>query len=621
MPRQCAGQVSRNVLVDAALPKATKSYTVISHGSVINNILSSLSENNYSIVDEVYTVNNNNAEAATGLYRLQYGNDPDLGMLFAFSNSYNKSMAFRCAVGGYVFANKASVISNAQMSFGRKHTGTSDKESAEAIKQQIEAAESYFNQLLQDKEAMKNLHITDRQFAELLGVLFVEKNLISGMQLKIAADEMKKPTHTYTTDKNSLWTMYNHILVALTKSHPRTWMQQQKLIHFHLMDEFNLTAFDDEPETETNEIPTEDSNQEIESKEETCMPPTGFHLPGFVPKVDTVQTDLEDEIEERASEEPVEMTEEELSSQLYGVDNNPEVVVSNQSENSADKVIINQDDLFNLFPEMINDDIAIGYELNIEGVPMEIIDIDEDHFVLKEVSLDDVLVDEEAEKVVSSMLEEVDVAGEAKVCQLCGGEILTHLSGDNVIDQCEQCQSLETATRNESELPEQVQEAVEESQDSTDNQADEIDLQDIQDVQDEMSSAMEDQVNDTPEITGIPNGDFMSDTDDEPDAGNTRIIQEMQADEEADMMKNEEIIEEREKEDESGVEFLQHQPLEDLRMKAIKAQINIQIEEVFGTLIDFTLTERDDQYNVKLESGETIVFLKSEIDKLAENDA
>jgi len=588
MPRQCAGQVSRNVLVDAALPKATKSYTVISHGSVINNILSSLSENNYSIVDEVYTVNNNNAEAATGLYRLQYGNDPDLGMLFAFSNSYNKSMAFRCAVGGYVFANKASVISNAQMSFGRKHTGTSDKESAEAIKQQIEAAESYFNQLLQDKEAMKNLHITDRQFAELLGVLFVEKNLISGMQLKIAADEMKKPTHTYTTDKNSLWTMYNHILVALTKSHPRTWMQQQKLIHFHLMDEFNLTAFDDEPETETNEIPTEDSNQEIENKEET---PTGFHLPGFAPKVDTVQTDLEDEIEERTSEEPVEMTEEELSSQLYGVDNNPEVVVSNQSENSADKVIINQDDLFNLFPEMVNDHIGIGYEINIEGVPMEIIDIDEDHFVLKEVSLDNVLVDEEAEKVVSSMLEEVDVAGEAKVCQLCGGEILTHLSGDNVIDQCEQCQSLETATRNESELPEQVQEA------------------------------MEDQVDDTPEITGIPNGDFMSDTDDQSDAGNTRIIEEMEADEEADMMKNEEIIEEREKEDGDNVEFLQHQPLEDLRMKAIKAQISIQIEEVFGTLIDFTLTERDDQYNVKLESGETIVFLKSEIDKLAENDA
>ena len=38
-------------------------------------------------------------------------------------------------------------------------------------------------------------------------------------------------------------------------------------------------------------------------------------------------------------------------------------------------------------------------------------------------------------------------------------------------------------------------------------------------------------------------------TEDEPDEGNTRIIEEMKADEEADMIKNEEIIEEREKED------------------------------------------------------------------------
>ena len=79
--------------------------------------------------------------------------------------------------------------------------------------------------------------------------------MLSGEQLRVVKKEFEKPSYNYTTDDNSLWTLYNHILVGLSKCHPRTWMEQQKVVHLHLMAEYKLTKFDDE------EVPVKDPNQ------------------------------------------------------------------------------------------------------------------------------------------------------------------------------------------------------------------------------------------------------------------------------------------------------------------------------------------------------------------------
>ena len=249
-----AGTVARNILVDAALPMATETYTVISHGSIINNTMKALHAAGFQVVDEVYKCNSG-AQVAQGLFKIQHGDDPDMGMMFAFANSYDKSMRFKCAIGGFIHANEMSVISGNIMSYGRKHTGTADDEVAETIQEQIDNAEAYFTQLVADKEAMKNITLTERQFAELLGVLYMEYGILTGEQMGIIKREFKKPSFNYTTAPDSLWTLYNHILVALDKSHPRTWMDQQKVVHFHLLTEYNLSEFDEEQTTDDVETP------------------------------------------------------------------------------------------------------------------------------------------------------------------------------------------------------------------------------------------------------------------------------------------------------------------------------------------------------------------------------
>lgn len=252
MPKR-TGIVTRNTLVTAPLPEATDTYTVISHGSIINHTLRILHEKGFQVVDEIYKCSEN-AQIALGIFKIQYDQDPDMAMMFAFANSYNKSMRFKCAIGGYVYANNASVVSGNMMNWGRKHTGTADEEAANTIETQIENAEAYFKQLVADKEAMKNVTLTKTQYAELLGVLYLEDEMLTAEQLRIIKAEYKKPQFHYNGPSDSLWVLYNHILVALSKSHPRTWMDQQKVVHFKLLERFNLTQFD-EDETTVDDTP------------------------------------------------------------------------------------------------------------------------------------------------------------------------------------------------------------------------------------------------------------------------------------------------------------------------------------------------------------------------------
>jgi len=295
-----ADRVLRNVLTDAPLPQQTETYTVISHSFVINTIKQMLDAKGFSVTAEFYTAPEG-AQVAYGIFHTNYGDDPDLGMLFAFANSYDKSLKFSCAVGAFVRTSNMSILSKDASAWIRKHTGTADTEAAEVIETQIENAEGYFKQLQQDKEAMKLIKLDRKQYAELLGVLTVDAKLIGIEQLGIAKKEYEKPSYTYSSDDDSLWTLYNHILVALSKSHPKTWMEQQKLVHLHMMTEYDFTVFDDE-ELDTPEVLGE-------------------------------AVDFEEDVPETLTDADIEpATEDEIAEQLYGVNNNEEEITGTEEE-------------------------------------------------------------------------------------------------------------------------------------------------------------------------------------------------------------------------------------------------------------------------------------------------
>jgi len=78
--------------------------------------------------------------------------------------------------------------------------------------------------------------------AEFLGRAFIDKGLFSKEQMGIVRDEILKPSYDYNCKDDSLWKYYNHMLVALKRAHPRTWMEEHRDIHKLVCAEFMIAT-------------------------------------------------------------------------------------------------------------------------------------------------------------------------------------------------------------------------------------------------------------------------------------------------------------------------------------------------------------------------------------------
>jgi hypothetical protein len=172
-------------------------------------------------------------QIAQGIYKLTFNQDPELSMMFAWTNSYNKQIKFKCAIGGYINGNGGAMLSGEMGSWSRKHTGNADEEAVATITDQIDNALLYYTQLISDKEAMKTVSLTKRKQAQLLGILFAEYQILTTEQASIIRQLMDKPKQVFE-DSNSLWAFYNHVTTSLQYSHPRTWMEDQRILHFFI---------------------------------------------------------------------------------------------------------------------------------------------------------------------------------------------------------------------------------------------------------------------------------------------------------------------------------------------------------------------------------------------------
>jgi len=240
MPRKIK-DVTKDYLVNVPLPNHADTYTVISHQSIIDYAYTELANHGFTVVSEEYRATHD-GQIAQGIHKLQFNSDPEMSLMFAWANSYNKQIRFKCAIGGYVNNNKTVMIGGEMGSYARKHTGTADADTIASMKSQITNAQMYYTQLLWDKDMMKTIFINSKRQAELLGVLFAEYEILNTEQASIVRQEMDKPSFFYNGGSDTLWAFYNHVTVALQQSHPRSWMEDQRMLHWVITNEFDLSA-------------------------------------------------------------------------------------------------------------------------------------------------------------------------------------------------------------------------------------------------------------------------------------------------------------------------------------------------------------------------------------------
>lgn len=231
-------ETTRNYLENAVLPNHGKTYTVISHRDVISNTYSILQNSGFKIVRELYRANYE-ANIAQGIYHIVPQNpvDPmiqlesELGMMFAWTNSYDKSTRFQCAIGGYVMVCNNGMVSGDMMNFRRKHTGSADQDMKNQISNQVLHAEKYYRRMIDDKDNLRTVQLNIKEQAELLGRLYYDEEILDVTQLSTVKAQMKNPTYDYQCDMDNAWTFYNHVTHALKTSHPKTWLSDTQKFH------------------------------------------------------------------------------------------------------------------------------------------------------------------------------------------------------------------------------------------------------------------------------------------------------------------------------------------------------------------------------------------------------
>jgi hypothetical protein len=125
------------------------------------------------------------------------------------------------------------MISGEVGSWVRKHTGSADTETKDTIDSYIANAHMYYTQLCSDKAAMETVMLNKRKQSQLLGVLFAEYEILTTEQASMIRDQMKRPQQVFA-NTDSLWAFYNFVTNALQSSHPKTWMEDQRILHYFI---------------------------------------------------------------------------------------------------------------------------------------------------------------------------------------------------------------------------------------------------------------------------------------------------------------------------------------------------------------------------------------------------
>lgn len=222
-------KVTEQELAAVKLPVHGGRYAVIPHSDVISEVKKAVQANGMSIKETVYRCTAD-GQIATGLYFLNNGNDSDIKMMFAWTNSYNKMRRFSCGIGSYVSVCLNGMLSADYGVFSRKHTGSAHEEMVQQIADQFAIADKTFQKMVIDKNKMIERHLSDDQINTVIGKLFMDEHL-GPVQMSILKKQITEPDYTYSGEANSVWHLYNHATHALKMEHPLNFSTAHQKLH------------------------------------------------------------------------------------------------------------------------------------------------------------------------------------------------------------------------------------------------------------------------------------------------------------------------------------------------------------------------------------------------------
>jgi hypothetical protein len=226
---------TRGLIINADIPQETRTYKPITHGSLIDLTLNSIEKAGFTLDKETYSMAQGGA-IANGQFSIRNVADKEMQLQIGWQNSYNKSLSLKFAIGARIFICQNGMVHGDMGSFKKKHQGSVQEFTPNAISEYIKQAGDTFQQMQTEREAMKQIEMTKRVKAELIGRMLIEEQFISSTQMNIMARELENPTHNYGAP-DSMWELYNYATFAMKELHPSIRMNNHIKAHNFFVNE------------------------------------------------------------------------------------------------------------------------------------------------------------------------------------------------------------------------------------------------------------------------------------------------------------------------------------------------------------------------------------------------
>jgi hypothetical protein len=215
--------------MNTPVPVQTRTYKPVSHSSLIDLTLNSIEKAGFILDKEVYS-SAVDGQVANGRFSISNVADSEMQLQIGWQNSYNKQLTLKFAIGTRILVCQNGCVSGDFGAFKKKHVGEIQTFTPNAIVDYIKGAGEVFERMQAERERMKQVELTRRTKAELIGRMMIEEQFITSTQLNIISRELQAPTHDYNA-KDSLWELYNYTTFSMKETHPSNWMNNHIKAH------------------------------------------------------------------------------------------------------------------------------------------------------------------------------------------------------------------------------------------------------------------------------------------------------------------------------------------------------------------------------------------------------
>jgi hypothetical protein len=229
---------TKDLLVKAQVPQQTKTYKPITHHQLIDLTLNSIQSAGFTLDKELYS-STLDGQIANGKFTISNVGDTEMQLQIGWQNSYNKTLSLKFAIGAHIFICQNGAVHGDMGSFKKKHKGNVQEFTPTAITEYIKQAGETFRTMQKERDSMKQIEVTKRVKAELIGRLLLEEQLISTMQVNQIAAELTNPTFDYGAP-GSMWELYQFTTQTMKDTHPRFWINDHMKAHNFFVNESGI---------------------------------------------------------------------------------------------------------------------------------------------------------------------------------------------------------------------------------------------------------------------------------------------------------------------------------------------------------------------------------------------